>query len=63
MNDYLSAVLAKPHTNEGIEFLEDLKKRVQDKYYRYEDLDVIDERCVPYYNKEASNGIQPIFKK
>ena len=37
MNDYLSAVLAKPHTNEGIEFLEDLKKRVQDKYYRYED--------------------------
>lgn len=59
MNDYLSAVLAKPHTNEGIEFLEDLKKRVQDKYYRYEDLDVIDERCVPYYNKEASDNIQP----
>lgn len=58
MNDYLSAVLAKPHTNEGIEFLEDLKKRVQDKYYRYEDLDVIDERCVPYYNKEALTSLE-----
>lgn len=54
MNDYLSAVLAKPHTNEGIEFLEDLKKRFQYEYYKYEDLDVIDERCVPYYHKVVS---------
>ena len=54
MNDYLSAVLAKPHTNEGIEFLEDLKKRFQYEYYKYEDLDVIDERCVPYYHRVVS---------
>lgn len=54
MNKYLSYVLANNPTYHDIEFLEDLKKRVILEYYSLDQVDVIDERCVPYYNRERA---------
>lgn len=52
MSDYLNAVLSKTHTNEGLAFFEDLKKRVFETYINIGQPDVLDERCVPSYKKE-----------
>lgn len=48
---YLETVIPKA-SNEGHDFLEDLKKRVDDEYNKNHHPEVIDERCVPYYKKE-----------
>lgn len=50
MKQYLETVIPKA-INEGHDFLEDLKKRVDDEYNRNHHPEVIDERCVPYYHK------------
>ena len=54
MGKYLSYVLANNPTYHDVEFLEDLKKRVILEYYALDQVDVIDERCVPYYNRERA---------
>ncbi len=54
LDKYLSYVLANNPTYHGIDFLEDLKKRIVLEYYSLDQVDVIDERCVPYYNRERA---------
>ncbi len=55
MKQYLETVIPKA-INEGHDFLEDLKKRVDDEYNRNHHPEVIDERCVPYYHKVEPEG-------
>lgn len=53
VRSYLEAVIPKA-SNEGLDFLEDLKKRVDDEYNKNHHPEVIDELCVPYYKKEQA---------
>ena len=57
MTEYLETVIPKS-VNEGHDFLEDLKKRVKYEYDSNHHPEVIDERCVPHYHKDAPAGTE-----
>lgn len=57
MAKYLSYVLANNPTYHGIDFLEDLKKRVILECYALDQVNVIDERCIPYYDRERAASL------